>query len=52
MRVARQRGIRTVCTNVVAENIAFLAFIRSLALTYNVEVSCGELMLFIQLPAR
>jgi acetyltransferase len=52
MRVARQRGIRTVRANVLGENTAILAFIRSLGLAYATDMYRGELTLLVQLPAN
>jgi acetyltransferase len=50
MRVARQRGIRTVRANVLGENRAILGFIGSLGLTYPADYYRGELALLVQLP--
>jgi GNAT superfamily N-acetyltransferase len=52
VRVARQRGIRTVRANVLGENAAILAFIRSLGLAYTVDGYRGELTLLVQLPSN
>jgi acetyltransferase len=52
MRVAWQRGIRTMRANALADNAPILAFIRSLGLSYTADISRGELTLFIQLPVR
>jgi GNAT superfamily N-acetyltransferase len=52
VRVAWQRGIRTVRANALAENTAVLAFIRSLGVAYTTDIHRGELTLLVQLPAR
>jgi acetyltransferase len=52
MRVARQRGIRTMRANALAENTAILAFIRSMGLAYTADTHRGELTLLVQLPSN
>jgi GNAT superfamily N-acetyltransferase len=52
VRVARQRGIRTMRANALADNTPILAFIRSFGLSYTADISRGELTLVIQLPVR